>query len=388
MAIGPEILERFGVECELLSQLKHPKIVQFLGLHFEEGSDVPILILEFMSSALSDSLEKYGTLSNEISFSILHDVSLGLHYLHTHSPAIIHRDLTANNILLTRNMTAKISDLGMAKILNITPALMTRRMTVCPGTISYMPPEALTSEPLYDTKLDCFSFGVLATHIFCGEWPIASEYLQPDPNHPGHLYPLTEIQRREKYLKRLGKDHPLMGLIQKCLNNLPSERPDAVKIFEDTRKAALKYSDVFENRVDMLNQINSDRTEKEQLQSDLEALRCTLHEREHTIETITMAYNVETEQLKEKVMRLEQMCALQDMQLSQLQAENSRIQLLLASKREELALQKKREKTLSSELLLANTKLEEKAAQSLEKLKKLQADIVGRSEEREKALKR
>ena len=388
LAIGPEILERFGVECELLSQLRHPRMVQFLGLHFEEGSEVPILVMEFIPYALSDTIEHYGVLPNEISYPILQDVALGLHYLHTHSPVIIHRDLTANNILLTPSMTAKISDLGMAKILNIAPSQMTRRMTVCPGTLSYMPPEALTSNPRYDTKLDCFSFGVLTTHIFCGEWPIGSEYLQPDPKKPGHLYPLTEIQRREKYLKRLGGEHPLLGLVHRCLKNLPAERPDMEELLEETAKAAETFPVTYENRVEMLNQLRAEGEEKEELRSEVETLRCALHEKEHTTETLSMAHAVEVENLREQVVKLEQTNSLKDMQLSQLQAENSRLQLLLASKRNELELQKKRERTLTTELAMANSKLEEKAVQSLEKLKQLQLEVTKRSQEREEALKR
>ena len=388
LAIGPEILERFGVECELLSQLRHPRMVQFLGLHLEEGCDVPVLVLEFMPYALSDCIEQYGILPREISYSVLHDVSLGLHYLHARSPVIIHRDLTANNILLTPNMTAKISDLGMAKILNIAPAKMTRRMTVCPGTLSYMPPEALTSNPQYDTKLDCFSFGVLTTHIFCGEWPIGSEYLQPDPKKPGHLYPLTEIQRREKYLKRLGSDHPLIGLIHKCLKNLPSERPNSQEILTNTKQAALTYPLSYENRIEMLNQLKTDSGEMEQLRGEVEELRHTLHEQEHRTESMSMTYSLEVEKMRERISKLEQTNALQEMQLGQLQAENSRLQLLLASKRNELELYKKREKTLSTELAMANSKLEEKAAQSLEKLTKLQQEVTRKSQEREEALKR
>lgn len=388
LAIGPEILERFGVECELLSQLRHPRIVQFLGLHLEEGSDVPVLVLEYMSYALSDSIEHYGVLPNEISYSILLDVALGLHFLHTHSPVIIHRDLTANNVLLTPDMTAKISDLGMAKIINISPAQMTRRMTVCPGTLSYMPPEALTSDPQYDTKLDCFSFGVLTTHIFCGEWPIGSEYLKPDPKNPGQLYPLTEIQRREKYLHRLGTDHPLLELVHKCLKNLASERPDAQEILETTKQTASRYPATYENRAEVLNQLKVEQGEKEQLLTEVEELRCILHEKEHTIESLTSTYAIEGEKLREQVAKLEQINALQDMQLNQLQAENSRLQLLLASKRNELELSKKRERTLTSELAMTNSKLEEKAAQSMEKLKQLQLEVTKKSEEREEALKR
>lgn len=389
LAIGPEVLERFGVECELLSQLRHPRVVQFLGLHLEDGgTDVPILVMEFMPWALSDTIEQHGRLQDEISFSILRDVSTGLHFLHTHHPPIIHRDLTANNVLLTPDMSAKISDLGMAKILNIAPADKSRRMTTCPGTISYMPPEALTSNPQYDTKLDCFSFGVLITHVFSGEWPIASEYLQPDPQNPGHLYPLTEVQRREKYLKRMGENHSLSGLTRRCLRNLPSERPDVFEILERTKEVVSNFPTSYENRIEMLNQIRADRAEKEQLRAEVEQLCRTLHEKEHAIEQLSTSCGLEMERMKEQIMRLEQVRALHEMQLSQLQSENSRLQHLVASKRDELELARKRETTLASELILANTKLEEKAAQSLQKMKKVQAEVMKRSLEREEALKR
>jgi len=134
---GPGILERFGTECELLSQLRHPRIVQFMCVYLADGSDAPVLVLEYMPIALTNCIERYGILADEISYSILHDVALGLHYLHSHTPAIIHRDLTANNILLTSNMTAKISDLGMAKILNLAPALVSHMELVDCLTFSY-----------------------------------------------------------------------------------------------------------------------------------------------------------------------------------------------------------------------------------------------------------
>ena len=389
LAIGPEILERFGVECELLSQLRHPRIVQFLGLHYEEGGlDVPILVMEFMPWALTDAIETHGRFPEEISFSILSDVSTGLHFFHTHHPPIIHRDLTANNVLLTPDMSAKISDLGMAKILNIAPAERSRRMTACPGTISYMPPEALTANPQYDTKLDCFSFGVLTTHIFCGEWPIASEYLQLDPQNPGHLYPLTEVQRREKYLKRMGENHILSGLTRRCLRNLPCERPDAAEILEKMKETVSNFPASYENKIEMLNQIRMDGAEKEQLKAEVEQLHRTLHEKEHDVEQLTTACKLEVERMKEQMIRLEQVRALHELQLSQLQSENSRLQHLLASKMEEIELLKKRETRLASELTLANTKLEEKAAQTLLKMQKVQDEVVKSSLEREEALKR
>lgn len=387
-ALGPEILHRFGTECELLSQLRHPHIVQFLGLYLEEGCDVPILILEFMPFALSDCIEQYRKLPEEISYSILQSVALGLNYLHTLNPPIIHRDLTANNVLLTNSMTAKIADLGMAKILDIPPAQMSHRMTVCPGTISYMPPESLTSHPQYDTKLDCFSFGVLVIHVFCGEWPIASEYLQPDPNRPGHLYPLTEIERREKYLARFSEDHPLLPLIHHCLENIPSERPSAANILGKIETVASEYPASFANHVDMLSRIKCDEEEKTEMSTELQKLRQALSERDQLIKSMSTANTVELESLKEQVARLEQKCLLQENQIAQLQSESIRQHHVIASKQKDLEMLQKRVSDLSSELSVTNSKLEEKAKQSVQKLKQLQNEMVAKSEEREAILRR
>ena len=126
-------LLRFEEECRLLSQVRHPNIVQFLGVYFQQGVQAPILVMEFLSTNLTSCIEQFGILPKEISYSILHDVALGLCYLHSQTPPIIHRDLSSNNVLLTPNMTAKISDLGVARILNLTP-LQVSRMTRTPGT--------------------------------------------------------------------------------------------------------------------------------------------------------------------------------------------------------------------------------------------------------------
>ena len=147
---------RFEEECRLLSQVRHPNIVQFLGVHFQQGVSAPILVMEFLPTNLTSCIEQYGVLPKEISYSILHDVALGLHYLHSQTPPIIHRDLSSNNVLLTSNMTAKISDLDVARILNLTP-LQVSRMTQTPGTPAYMPPEVMKANPKYDTSVDEFS---------------------------------------------------------------------------------------------------------------------------------------------------------------------------------------------------------------------------------------
>ena len=236
-----EMLRRFEAECELLSQLHHPNIVQFLGVHVEASSELPALVMEHLSINLSDCLESRGVLPPAKSLSILHDVALGLRYLHEQRPPIVHRDLSANNILLTEHdLSAKIADLGVAKILNLSPTDM---HTPVPGTPCYMPPEALAAHFAYDSKIDCFSFGVLILHVLCAQWPIPTNLFVPDLGNPGTLIPVTEIGRREEYLQQIGTSHPLSHLACQCLSNIPAQRPVAEEIFH-----AIKTVEVHETR--------------------------------------------------------------------------------------------------------------------------------------------
>ena len=146
------ILKRFNEECHILSQVSHPNIVQFIGVYFEGGSTIPALVMEYLPTTLVQCIDRYCKLPDEITMTILQDVAVGLRFLHENNPVIIHRDLSANNVLLTADMRAKISDLGVAKILNISP-FEAASMTVAPGTQCYMPPEALTKSPRYNIQV-------------------------------------------------------------------------------------------------------------------------------------------------------------------------------------------------------------------------------------------
>ena len=250
------LLQRFETECEILSELKHPHVVQFLGVHFEEGSTLPVLVMEFLQTTLTSCVDRYGTLPREISYTVLDDVATALCYLHGQTPAIIHRDLSANNVLLTSDVRAKVADLGVAKILNLTPAQRTQ-MTTAPGTQSYMPPEALKHNPIYDAKIDCFSYGVMILHVLCGRWPLPDEANRVNPNNPHQLIPLTEAERREEYLQEIGEDHPLMTLIRECLSNHPPLRPDAEEILRQVKEVSTQFPPAFENKVEMLQRMKT-----------------------------------------------------------------------------------------------------------------------------------
>ena len=310
------MLERFAGECELLGGLHHPCIVQFLGVWFEQGSRLPVLVMEYLHTTLSACLERYGVLPEEISYGILRDVALGLRYLHERSPPIIHRDLSANNVLLTSNMNAKLSDLGVAKILNLTPARMTQvTQTKAPGTPCYMPPEALTTKPKYTTKIDIYSYGVLIIHTLCGRWPFPEGVFRPDPQNPDKMIPISEVERRAGYLQEISNDHPLMAVIHQCLSNDQARRPEAPVLFDQVNTILSALPQQFTNRVEMLQQVEariqtltsanqSKQSEIDAMQSEIGAMQSEIYAKQSEIVSLTWRNQTEIEHLRAEVERL------------------------------------------------------------------------------------
>jgi serine/threonine protein kinase len=260
-------VRRFQNECCTLSKIHHPNIVQFLGLYFQSDVSIPILVMEFLPTNLNDCIEEYfGTVLQHISYSILHDVALGLCYLHGQTPSIIHRDLSSNNVLLTSNMTAKISDLGVARILNVNP-LQSSQLTGAPGTPAFMPPEVMVANPNYNTSVDCFSYGIMMIHIFSGKLP--APQIGPNRNQDNQLLPVTEAERRDTFLQIIGNEHPLMDLILKCIQNNPELRADANEI--ETHLARFPHN--LENRLELMKSTEKEREKVKQLQPQLELLQ-------------------------------------------------------------------------------------------------------------------
>ena len=228
------MIQKYYDECQLLSDLHHPNIVQFLGICFLRNSShkLPMLVMERMQGNLDNLLENTPDISLAKKCSILQDVARGLHYLHSRSPSIIHRDLTARNVLINSAMVAKIADMGNSRIVDIQPGQLARTMTVgAPGTIVYMPPEAFEVPPKYGPMLDMFSFGHLTLFTAIQEFP--GNLLPPNYQDPatGRLTPRDEVERRSRYMETLwgkfGGSHELVQLITQCLEYSPARRPSA-----------------------------------------------------------------------------------------------------------------------------------------------------------------
>ena len=156
---------KYVQEWQLMSDLRHPNITLFLGVCFLPDCQLPVLLMERLDGSLDDLLETVPNIPLALKQSILEDVSRGLLYLHKHTPQIIHRDLTAKNVLLTTSFVAKITDFGNSRIVNLQPGQLARTLSRLPGTMLYMPPEALEASSHYGPSLDVFSFGHLALFV-------------------------------------------------------------------------------------------------------------------------------------------------------------------------------------------------------------------------------
>ena len=139
-------LERFEEECRLLGSARHPNVVQYLGTYRDPETRLPVLLMELCDESLCKFLERSpGPVAYHIQLNIAHDIALALVYLHLNG--LIHRDLTGNNVLMIAGARAKVTDFGMSRLASVNPH--TTPMTLCPGNVCYMSPEALEEPPSY-----------------------------------------------------------------------------------------------------------------------------------------------------------------------------------------------------------------------------------------------
>ena len=166
-------------EVMIMANIQHPNLVRFVGAVFddavEKGWDMPIIVSELMDMNLRDAYKKVNLSPSLV--SIFCDVAYALHYLHQHSQPIIHRDVSAPNVLLkslqSGGYQAKVSDFGLAN-------LVKQATTAGAGAIVYCAPEMFPNEDItappqpQTTKVDVFSYGILMLEVIVKEMPTPS----------------------------------------------------------------------------------------------------------------------------------------------------------------------------------------------------------------------
>ncbi|PWA90792.1 S-locus glycoprotein domain-containing protein [Artemisia annua] len=157
--------KEFRAEMQVIGKTHHKNLVRLLG-YCAEGKSERLLVYEYMSNGtLADRLFKSERLpdwSERVQIAL--DVARGILYLHEECETpIIHCDIKPQNILMDDFWTAKISDFGLAKLLN---PEQTKTFTMVRGTRGYLAPEWQKNNPI-SVKVDIFSYGIVLLEIIC-----------------------------------------------------------------------------------------------------------------------------------------------------------------------------------------------------------------------------
>lgn len=166
-------------EIKVLSTLRHPHLVMFLGACFQVG-EAPILLIEFCAGGnLERLLIRHTANATRVkpkeSLRIASELAIGLNFLHQCKPPVVHRDLKPANILLTSDNRVKITDFGLSKFIAKRGDDQTDKykMTGETGSYRFMAPEVFQHKT-YNEKVDVYSYAVIVYWVFSGYKPYGS----------------------------------------------------------------------------------------------------------------------------------------------------------------------------------------------------------------------
>ena len=283
-------MSRFQQECGFLERIRHPNIVQYLGMTRDPESRLPVLLMELLDESLTKMLERsQQSLAYCVQVDICHDIALAVAYLHSND--IIHRDLSSNNVLMIAGRRAKVTDFGMSKLVDSAPSMTP--LTMCPGTLAYMPPEALREPPRCTKKMDCFSEGVIVIQVCTRLWPEPGPRTRvvEDTRSPMGIIemPVSEMERRKNHIDLIDPNHALLFIVKDCLNFQEKDRPSSEELC--LRLASLKKSREYrESTQQIQNEVQSNSDQilllTQQLQEkdrSLQQQQKVLHEKDNEI---------------------------------------------------------------------------------------------------------
>lgn len=202
---SPEEVQRsLYSEVNLIKSLKHENIIKCYNSWVnDEKKTINIITELFTSGSLRQYRKKHKNVDLKAIKNWSRQILRGLHYLHTHNPPIIHRDLKCDNIFVNGfNGQVKIGDLGLAIVMQQPFARS------CIGTPEFMAPELYDEE--YNELVDIYSFGMCVLEMVTGEYPYS------ECTNPAQIFKKVTSGVKPAALSRVG-DPQVKQFIEKCL---------------------------------------------------------------------------------------------------------------------------------------------------------------------------
>ncbi|KAI9728460.1 MAG: hypothetical protein M1828_003862 [Chrysothrix sp. TS-e1954] len=214
-----EMVKAMDLEIDNMQDLEHPHIVNYLGCERKEYS-ISIFLEYIDGGSVGTCLRRHGKFEEPLVSSLTRQTLNALAYLH--HKGILHRDLKADNILLTTEGTCKISDFGISKKSdNIYGNDVTNSMQ---GSVFWMAPEVVRSQGKgYSAKVDIWSIGCVVLEMFAGKRPWSRE------EAVGAIYKLGSLNEPPPIPDDVSEkiSPAALSFMLDCFNVEPGERPTA-----------------------------------------------------------------------------------------------------------------------------------------------------------------
>jgi len=168
-AEDPSSLERFYREARAVAALDHPNIVRAYDI--DQDDNLHFLVMEYVDGAsLQDMVKKHGPMDITRACHYIYGSAIGLQ--HAHEAGLIHRDIKPGNILIDRQGTVKILDMGLARFFNDDEDMLTKKYDEnVLGTADYLAPEQAVDSHGVDGRADIYSLGATFYFMLAGHQP-------------------------------------------------------------------------------------------------------------------------------------------------------------------------------------------------------------------------
>jgi serine/threonine protein kinase len=240
MAKEPAFIEMFLSEATLAARLTHPNIVQIFDFGESDGSY--FLAMEYIDgptlrTLLEDAYRRQVALPPVVCARIIANACEGLAFAHdfrdpaTRQPlGVVHRDISPDNILLSRQGAVKVADFGIAKASGQRHRTQTG---IIKGKLAYMPPEQLRAQPL-DRRVDVYALGIVFYELVTGQRPFEA------PTDASLMQSILFEQPMPAVLRNPDLPEPVQNILRRAIAKDPEQRyPDCLAFQADLEQFIL-----------------------------------------------------------------------------------------------------------------------------------------------------